>query len=353
MDALALAEITLRGAAVGLAVLLSVVLLRFARCCIASRVGALFALGSAAYTIESSPALCPDGGVTAALLAFFAQQCVTFFWWFALAALDDDFEWRPWHWAPFGAITVLWAIFMLSTELANAAHTTAQLIMLGLALHVFWFALAERRHDLLEQRRHVRILFVVVVGLACVGSVLLELTAGSKELPQWVDTLHALELFIVSLAFSAFLLQPATPLIPSPPSQAPENPPEVSPADVYELGKLDALMRTGFYTRERLTITELAEELDIPEHRLRKLINQQLGFRNFTAFLNSHRLNDAKSVLADPTQARRQITQIAFDLGYGSITPFNRAFKADEGMTPTEYRRTALAEKAQQSSSTH
>lgn len=30
---------------------------------------------------------------------------------------------------------------------------------------------------------------------------------------------------------------------------------------------------------------------------------------------------------------------IALDAGFQSIGPFNRAFKADTGMTPTEYRR--------------
>jgi AraC-like DNA-binding protein len=33
---------------------------------------------------------------------------------------------------------------------------------------------------------------------------------------------------------------------------------------------------------------------------------------------------------------------MAFDLGYGSLGPFNRAFKADTGVTPTEWRRRTL-----------
>lgn len=353
MDTLSLLDIVLRGGSAGLLLLLSAVLMRYIGCCMASRSGALFALGTAAYAIQSSETLGLETGLLAGVMHFLMHQCMTFFWWFANAALDDDFEWQPWHWAPFVVISVLWMVFTVSPTFSAAAHLTAQLIMLGLALHVLWIALAERRHDLLEQRRHVRILFVVVVGLACMGSVLLELFLGDQELPQWIETLHALELFVGSLVFSFFLLQPATPLIPSPPIPTSESSTDVAPADAYELGKLEELMRSGFYTRDSLTISEVAEELEIPEHRLRKLINQQLGFRNFTAFLNSHRLSDAKTMLADPSQARRQITQIAFDLGYGSITPFNRAFKADEGMTPTEYRRVALAEQARQEASTH
>jgi len=37
------------------------------------------------------------------------------------------------------------------------------------------------------------------------------------------------------------------------------------------------------------------------------------------------------------------VAAIAFDLGYGSLGPFNRAFRAATGATPTEWRRQALA----------
>ncbi|MFK8031077.1 MAG: helix-turn-helix domain-containing protein [Gammaproteobacteria bacterium] len=352
MDALSLTEIMLRGASAGLLLLLAMVLMRYARCCMASRFGALFALGTATYATQSSEALHHSEGLTGFVISFFCLQCVTFFWWFANAALDDDFEWRAWHWTPFAAISVLTVFYVFVPPLAAAAHLTAQIIMLAMAIHVLWVALAERRHDLLEQRRTVRLVFVAITGVACIGGVLVELLVG-HQLPQWLDTLLALEIFVISLSFSIFLLQPAKPLIPANAAPGSDSTPDISPADVYEMGKLEELMRSGFYTRDSLTISEVGEALEIPEHRLRKLINQQLGFRNFTAYLNSHRLSDAKSMLADPKNARRQITQIAFELGYGSITPFNRAFKADQGMTPTEFRRMALAEDTQRSSSTH
>jgi AraC-like DNA-binding protein len=35
---------------------------------------------------------------------------------------------------------------------------------------------------------------------------------------------------------------------------------------------------------------------------------------------------------------RKPILTIAFDLGYGSVATFNRAFKAKMGKTPKEYR---------------
>ena len=103
-----------------------------------------------------------------------------------------------------------------------------------------------------------------------------------------------------------------------------------------------ALMDDGVYREEGLSVASLAEKVGVPEHQLRKLINGALGFRNFSSFLNARRIEDAKAELANGDNARKQILQIALDLGYGSIAPFNRAFKLATGQTPTEYRKSAL-----------
>jgi AraC-like DNA-binding protein len=97
------------------------------------------------------------------------------------------------------------------------------------------------------------------------------------------------------------------------------------------------------YRGEGLSIGTLAGKLGIPEHGLRRLINQRLGYRNFNAFLNGYRLDDVLAALADPTQETVPILTIALDAGFQSLGPFNRAFKAQTGMTPSEFRRQQLA----------
>ncbi len=98
------------------------------------------------------------------------------------------------------------------------------------------------------------------------------------------------------------------------------------------------------YRQEGLTIGSLSRRLGIPEYKLRRLINQGLGYRNFTAFLNRYRLEEAKAALADPAQAAVPVLTIAMDAGFQSLPPFNRAFKAKTGLTPSEYRRRKLHE---------
>jgi AraC-like DNA-binding protein len=62
--------------------------------------------------------------------------------------------------------------------------------------------------------------------------------------------------------------------------------------------------------------------------------------------VNRWRLTDAKAALADPGQASVPVSTIALDAGFGSLGPFNRAFKAETGLTPSEYRAQALGDRA-------
>jgi AraC-like DNA-binding protein len=67
-----------------------------------------------------------------------------------------------------------------------------------------------------------------------------------------------------------------------------------------------------------------------------------MGYRNFNAFLNRYRIDAVKQALADTMQSEVAILDIALAAGFQSLGPFNRAFKADTGMTPSEFRRNAL-----------
>lgn len=92
-----------------------------------------------------------------------------------------------------------------------------------------------------------------------------------------------------------------------------------------------------------LTIRQLAEELEVKEYRLRQAINQHLGFRNFNDYLHSYRIEESCSMLSDPQKKDLTILEIAYEVGYKSIAPFNKAFKEITGVTPTEWRRSKNA----------
>ena len=98
------------------------------------------------------------------------------------------------------------------------------------------------------------------------------------------------------------------------------------------------------YRSEDLSLASLASRLAVPEYRLRRLINQRLGHRNFSANVNGWRLAEAQAALADPAQREMPVLSIALEAGLQSIGPFNRAFKTATGCTPSEFRRENLAD---------
>ncbi len=58
---------------------------------------------------------------------------------------------------------------------------------------------------------------------------------------------------------------------------------------------------------------------------------------------NRHRIEDARLALSDATQREVPVLTIAMDAGFQWIGPFNRAFKAETGVTPSEFRREVLS----------
>ena len=95
----------------------------------------------------------------------------------------------------------------------------------------------------------------------------------------------------------------------------------------------------GLHHQEKLTIGQLAEAVDEQEYKVRQVINQEMGYRNFVDFINSYRIKEASDILRDKTQAKLTILEIAYKTGFNSIGPFNRAFKQVTGLTPTEFRK--------------
>lgn len=102
--------------------------------------------------------------------------------------------------------------------------------------------------------------------------------------------------------------------------------------------RLAQVMATNIHRNQDLTVKNLAYETGIQMHILRKIINKQLGYKNFRDYVNSHRIKEAKHMLVDPELSADSITQIAFDCGFNSIPSFNRVFKTEVGMTPSDYR---------------
>jgi len=65
----------------------------------------------------------------------------------------------------------------------------------------------------------------------------------------------------------------------------------------------------------------------------------------FSSYLHAQRLARAHRVLSDPRFAAQSINAIAFAVGYGDVSYFNRTFRRLYGATPAEVRERARRER--------
>lgn len=346
-----LIDTLLRGGAAGVSILLALILATFGGRSRTGLLGALFSFSTAIYVLISSPVLLLPQGPAAIPIVVVAIWGTVFFWWFGSSLFDDSFRWRWWRFAP---LVLLPSFFLMRFFSVVEGGVAAAFLYSHLTINALLFAdvlrlaIVHAGDDLVDPRRRFRIVISVVVGVFGIGIAIVELAETHIALPGGLRHLQAASIFALNVLFGAWLLAPRDGLFaivaaPAPTDSSPQTP-QIGAADQVIFDKLTALMSDGAYRAEGLNVASLAEQVGVPEHHLRKLINGALGFRNFSAFLNSYRIEDAKSALSDPENARRQIIQIALDLGYGSIAPFNRAFKEATGKTPTAYRKDALGQ---------
>jgi AraC-like DNA-binding protein len=347
-------EISLRGAAIALLLLLAALLVRDARGLRAARYSALYALGVAATMVVWAPPLAMNPTLWLFPLRIAAFGNSAMFLLVATALFDDEFAptwYHPVAWLALVALGFGGLYGGLPRPFLAMNALGLLLIVLGM-----WRALAGRSTDLVEPRRRFRVIFVVSVALYVSGILISSVVLrGGQEYPLY-STIDPLGTTLLTFGFSTMLLSvrqegQLLSTVAATEAHAIAQPPSTVPAiestvEREEARLLDALLRLmdedRVYREEALTIGAVAGKLGIPEYRLRRLINRRLGHRNFNAFLNGYRLADAMKALADPSQAKVPVLTIALDAGFQSIGPFNRAFKDRAGMTPTEFRRKHL-----------
>lgn len=355
---LSLLDAALRGMLLALLVLVGMVLWRDRRRAPAALAGVALALGQVVQTIGAAPWIEQNLPFAWQMpLIAVSVGNVVLFWIFVQALFDDGFVPRPLHALAWGSVALL-SLANCLLALAQGAWALRE-VTVGLQravplLFAVLAAQAAARHwraDLVEARRRLR-LFIVVTGVAYTVLMLAARLAspGGRLSPLLaladvaamlamvaVIAIHLLrlgpsELFPLKEPAAAEPVEPAVPTAP--------DPAEERLAQALE----HTMVQQRAYRDEGLSVASLAARLAVPEYRLRRLINQRLGHRNFNAFVNGYRLAEASTALADPQRRELPVLSIALDAGFQSIGPFNRAFKAATGRTPTEFRREKLAD---------
>jgi len=209
--------------------------------------------------------------------------------------------------------------------------------------HGLWVIFTNWSNDMVESRRQSRAVMVTVLGLA-LFTMLLSEDAGSgfdiilpiiviptcfiigfvllsrqAQIVYKLATKKAIEKFVDTQQSNSKRIQ------------------EKKMEDVCTANEnLHQLMESGFYRTEKLTLKKLSKTLGLSEYKVRAIINDDLGYRNFNDYLNKLRIAEASERLkAEP---ETPVLNIAFDLGYLHVSSFNRAFRDIMVQTPTDYR---------------
>ena len=346
----AIIDLSLRAATVALLLVLSASLFRDFRSVVAGRLAIALALGSAAHAVTSGIGATTPVSVAHAPVIALSTGNVVVLWLFTRALFDDAFALRWWHgliWVAVAAFSLVNCLWIAPAGNARLSIVAINLLVLGFIALAVGQAIASWSADLVEGRRRLRVFIVTAAALYGGLNAMLQIFVSGSGVADIANAANSTVLvLIVSAICCAMMPVTASDLFPAASgASAPANAPAAAIVDSNAVDQklIAALMRLmadeRIYRHDNVTIGTLATKLGIPEYRLRRLINQRLGYRNFNVFLNNHRIEEAKAALADPAQTEVPIITIAMDAGFQSLGPFNRAFKATTGVTPSEYRR--------------
>ncbi|MEN0086954.1 MAG: helix-turn-helix domain-containing protein [Pseudomonadota bacterium] len=264
--------------------------------------------------------------------------------WACLDFFTDDF--RPGRRHIWGA--ALYVVAIAIGHLLPFGMALTHSVEFVLYAYLFRTAICADKDDLVQSRRDFRRLFVIEVAVGCMFITLLVTYCQFNASPIWFDSAISIIVFSLTSTLAFWMMRIREDLWPPAfstsraKSAIADN--GLSIAENALAVRLEQAMEDGVWREEGLTIRILAERLKAPEHRLRRVINQGLGYRNFSAFINKRRVAAAAEAFANPDLADVPILTIAYESGFASLGPFNRAFRERMGQSPTDYRKHSLSE---------
>ena len=92
------------------------------------------------------------------------------------------------------------------------------------------------------------------------------------------------------------------------------------------------------YLDEDLTLSKLAQFVDVSDKKLSTFLNQYLN-TTFYDLINEHRVEAVKEKLKSDKFENITLLGIAYESGFKSKTSFNRIFKKETGFSPSEYKK--------------
>lgn len=305
------------------------------------------ALCLAGFVVTNSPlASLTPAGVIGRLAHTVSGFTVIFLWWFCLSCFDRQFRLK----GGILGVGLLWAtIAALDRGLLGDAFADKDLsrllVPLGFAIvgHLVWRLLGERPGDLIPQRQDARIRVAALLG----GMLFIDLAADTLFGFAWRPLAFAMMQNAMLLTFGLWLTSQLLSVrsgvltfgagTNAPSTSARPLRPGLRPEDERHNRLLSLMEKDRVFLDPELSFAAFVARMGTSERAVRTLINQELGYDHFRTFLNHYRVAEARRLLRERDPADKLIT-IALDSGFASLASFNRAFRAIEGRSPSDYR---------------
>jgi len=111
---------------------------------------------------------------------------------------------------------------------------------------------------------------------------------------------------------------------------------EARPQEPAAVGKARRYIRE--HLSDRLTLAEISRHAGLSPHHFCKVFRRAAGV-NLIDYINRCRIESARELLLKDDA---RVSEVAFEIGYQSLSQFNRSFRSVTGESPTEYRRRIL-----------
>jgi AraC-like DNA-binding protein len=259
------------------------------------------------------------------------------FWRLSCTIFRDDFR-APGYVYILAILTAALGLLGFSTgprDQMDWIDWMSQTVKLVWVLAAFLVTLRDWRVDLVEHRRRFRSLVVLGGGIYISVIMVVELFITGQA-PAAMELLNVSLIFLLVTGLTLnFLTIDRDNVFAR--MAAPDAEPQATCSPLA--GKvIESMERDRTYATEGLTLQQLARQLQSQPHQLRRVINGELGYRNFNTFINLYRVKEVAERLAMVEYQDTPFLTLALDAGFRSLAPFNRTFRDHFEMTPSEYR---------------
>lgn len=96
------------------------------------------------------------------------------------------------------------------------------------------------------------------------------------------------------------------------------------------------LIESKIYKENNINLETLAEKLNTTRHNASQIINEHFEM-NFFELINKFRIKEAIKMLQEDVHGSLNIIDVAYEVGYNNKVTFNKAFKKETSLTPSEF----------------